>query len=337
MMRFTESEREVIKCVFFRADMSIREVAEETGLREHIARRILDNLTSKGVLFLNPLVNPFALGLREYLSYLSVTSGGTEGRQKLLSALVASAYTTFVGTIGGNGDICIMFATRDIGENADFFDVIVRATPGIVFDVTTVSCASVTIFPPKYLGGKSYGPRHQTYSASSDVHQIDDIDGRILDTLSTLMTTSLTHLAREVGIPTSTLSYRLDALKHKGILCGINYGMKPFNDGAFPCALHVHAGSMPREIRGLLADFCASHPAYTSLIEGVGSWTFDLAARIADPRSATILVEELKTKFAPYITKVSVIPINDHYKFAPGPVGLTVPKEQRIKLVWQRR
>ncbi len=53
--------------MYFSADVPLREVAQQTGLREHVVRRCLDKLLEKKIIKYRAFVNPYAAGLAEYM------------------------------------------------------------------------------------------------------------------------------------------------------------------------------------------------------------------------------------------------------------------------------
>lgn len=320
-MKLTADEREVISCMYFRADMPLREVAEETGLREHVVRRSLENLTSRGVIKLSPLVNPFALGLSEYLSLLKIAPGSLHQQERMVEELARLQDTTFVGTVGGEWQVSLMFATRGVREVPAFFARLNARIPGGMYEASTAACVSVSLFAPKHLGARQYSVSQQTYAAGGAVHDVDELDAKILRAFLTMTSTSLAALARGLGIPVSTLTYRLDSMRRRGILVGINYALPPFHDGLFPCAFLVSASAMPAEMRTSFFDYCARHQAYTYLIELVGPWSFDLGVRLSDPRQVNTLIADIQQRFAPYVSAVTYVPVHEHINVGAWRVG----------------
>ena len=308
--------------MYFRADMSAREVAQETGLRDHVVRHSLHKLSQGQVLSLRPFVNPFSVGLSEYVAFIGTQLMSADLREKLLAVLLASSSTTYVGAIGGDFHLAVMLLAKNLTDVTRFLDGLSLKVGGAPFTSAVASCVSVSIFAPKFLGVRTYGPGHITYGAIPEVAQVDVLDDQVLHTLGTLKTNSISHLARTLGMPNSSVVSRLASLKKRGILVGIGYTVPPFNDGLYACALQINVAGMPKNNREDFFDFCRTHPAISYLIETVGAWNFQVGARFEDPRYATFLVDEIQQKFAPYIPRVVLIPVHGTLKLCAYPLKL---------------
>ena len=319
-MKLTEDEREVLSCMYFRAEMPMREVAQQTGLREHVVRRCIDKLLDRKIIRHRIFVNPFAVGLSEYMVFIGTQMMSQVVRQRLLSCLLESSHTTYVGTIGGDFHLAVMLVARDLNEVTVFLDTLSAAAQGSAYVVSTASCTSVSFFVPKFLGAGNYGPSSVAYGLVKDVVTLDAIDNRILHALGTLTTGSLAGLARQLGLPSSTVTYRLESLKERGVVVGIGFALPPFKDGLYACALQVCAGSMPAEVRQKFRDYCSKHPAISYSIEALGGWNFQIGARLEDSRQATVLADDLQQRFAPYVSNVSLIPVHEALKVFPHPL-----------------
>ncbi len=328
-MKLSDDEREVLSCMCFRADMSLREVAQETGLREHVVRRCIDKLLERKVIKHRIFVNPFAVGLSEYMVFIGTQLMSQTVRQKLLARLLESSHTTYVGTIGGDYHLAVMLVARDLREVTLFLDSLSEISQGMSYVLSLAACTSVSLFAPKYLGAKVYAPASVSYGLVKDSVELDALDHRILHALGQLSSNSLAELARVLGVPSSTVTYRLQSLKERGVLVGIGYSVSPFNDGLYACAFQVCAASMPKAVRQKFLEYCSSHSAISYTIEAVGAWNFQVGARLADSRQATVLADDLQQRFAPHVSHVSVIPVHEALKLFPHPLMGEVDPEGR--------
>jgi DNA-binding Lrp family transcriptional regulator len=308
--------------MYFRADMSAREVAEETRLGERVVRHSIQKLIQREVLCLRPFVNPFSVGLSEYVAFIATQFMSADHRDKLLGALLSSARTTYVGAIGGDFHLAVMLVAKDLTDVTDFLDELSVKVGGTPFTSVVASCVAVSVFAPKFLGTETYGPGHMTYRRSENVTNIDSLDDQILHALAALKNNSISHLARTLGMPISSVTSRLASLKKRGILVGLGYTLPPFNDGLYACALQIYVAAMPKDVRHRFFDFCLSHPSISYLIETVGAWSFQVGARLSDPRYATFLVDEIQQKFAPYIPRIVHIPVHGNLKLCAYPLML---------------
>lgn len=319
-MKLTEDERLVVNSMYFSADVPLREVAQQTGLREHVVRRCLDKLLEKKIIKYRAFVNPYAAGLAEYMILIGTQLMQPSSRQLLLSTLLESSQTTYVGTVGGDYHLAVMIVASDISKVTEFVDSLSAGVKGAAFEIALASCVSVTLFRPKFLGVEREGAASISYGTSERVATLDTVDHKILHAIGSAPESSAAQISKTLGVPVSTVSYRTESLREKGVLLGRGLSLMPFNDGYFAFALQVSAGSMPREIRETFREFCSRHASISYLIEAVGAWNFQVGARLEDSRYVTVLADEIQRKFAPYVSRVTIIPIYESLKLSPHPL-----------------
>ena len=97
-------------------------------------------------------------------------------REKLLAVLLASSSTTYVGAIGGDFHLAVMLLAKNLTDVTRFLDGLSLKVGGAPFTSAVASCVSVSIFAPKFLGVRTYGPGHITYRAIPEVAQVDVLD-----------------------------------------------------------------------------------------------------------------------------------------------------------------
>ncbi len=324
-MKLSEQEKEVVSCMCFRADMPVRQVAEETGLRESVVRGCITRLLEKKAIILRPFINPFAVGLCEFQALISTHGMEPRVRKDLLQALVDSQHSTYVGSIGGDFHLAVMLVARNVDQLTSIFDSINERTGNAPYERDVCSCSSVSFYVPKYLQVNTYGSRSLTYGPVEQSWTIDELDQRILLALGALKSISVSELSRAVGAPATTINYRLSGLKEKGILLGVGYALPPLNDGLLPFALQVKAASVSRSLRSQIRDYCAAHPTTSYMIEGAGAWDFQIGIRLSDIRQSTTVAEDLRRTFSPHVTKVTTIPVYDTLKILPYPLMAVWP------------
>lgn len=304
----------------FSADMPLREVAQKTGLREHVARRCLEKLLDKKVIKYRTFVNPYAAGMYEYMILIGTQLMQPSARQQLLTTLLESSHTTYVGTVGGDYHLGVMIVARDLREVTTFVDSLSASVKGAAFDISIATCVSVTLFQPKFFGVEGTGAASMSYGTTEKVVTLDALDHKVLHALGSSPESSTAQVAKALGVPVSTVTYRTESLREKGVLMGRGFLVMPFNDGYFAFALQVCAGSMPKDMRDTFREFCSKHPSISYLIEAVGSWNFQIGARIEDSRSITVIADDIQRRFAPYVSRITVAPVYEVLKLSPHPL-----------------
>jgi DNA-binding Lrp family transcriptional regulator len=322
-VRLSEDERQLVTCMYFSADMPLREVAQKTGLREHKVRNCLRKLLEKKVIKYRTFVNPYSAGLCEYVIFIATPLMQPTARKRLLSELLSSPHTTYVGTVGGDFHLAVMLVARNIREITKFVDALSASVAGAAFETCIATCVSVTLFKPKFLRSGDSETTSISYATTETVVDLDSLDHKVLHTLGASPGISVTLIAKALGMPTSTIQYRMQSLQEKGVLIGFGLTLPPFNDGYFAFALQLSAGSMPPSVRTAFRDFCSKHPSISYVIEALGAWNFQVGARFEDSRTVTVLADELQRTFAPHVSRIRIMPVYDVLKLSPHPLMST--------------
>lgn len=320
MRRLSAREREILAATYFAADRSAREVADTIGAREHLVRHSLRSLKKDGLIKLRPYWNPFAIGYHEYVAWLSLHSANRSQRRALCTALVKSPRTTYVTDVEGHYQIFVMFLARSIEEVDVFFDGISAAAPRSPFTKTVGGVRRVTLFTPKRFLNGSVEADSLSYFPVKEAHAIDDVGRKILSAFAAAVNSSSAELARSVGLPVTTVDYRIRSMMEHGIVLAIGYTSISFDDGVIPYGLLIETASSSSAKREQLRNFCRKHPRVSAILHVVGPWEHQVEVEVHDGREIADIVQEFYDAFPSYTQTIRTIPIGMMHKMTPYPL-----------------
>jgi DNA-binding Lrp family transcriptional regulator len=305
-MQLSEKERKVLSSIELNADKSIDLIKKETGYREHTIRYTLHRLLSKGVIKPFTVINRTALGFVEYNIFFSTGSLSQKDRNDFLRALMKEDSVTFVAAMGADFPFGIGVVSKDPFEVRELLNKLSKTFHGMFFEKSVSTQFSVTIYPRGYLTGKQSKTAPFKIDKAKTI-EIDDLDDKILSAVAHIPFRSNRELAQKLGLPLSTLEFRLKRLKEKNVILGSLYAVDPSKIGMHIFKLIVYARGIDPELNLQLHKFCLSNPYCTLLFECFGSWDYEINVEVESPEIVVGIVQELYDTCGQRINTIKVL------------------------------
>ena len=318
-LRLDQRERDIISAAQLRRAAPVAKLRKLTGYRDHTIRYALQNCLESGVIRRGVFVNLFRLGFTQYEIFFSLSSEQKDSREKLLRALIDSEQVSWVGDLGGEYHYAINICVRDVREVADFMEDL-AARLGLIFVEKAVAARlSLSFFGNKYLSAKQNTRGTLAYATTRDRVSIDETDHQILAALIRLNCPSRRDVAREIGLPFSTVDFRIRRLEQSKVIEGYYYRLDPALLGVQSYLLLVSAKGFKAERRESFLRFCREHLHIVLLIEAIGSWDFEIVVDVEESRRIIQVVQEIHDAFGAYIHSVKILPSFDYPKVREYP------------------
>jgi DNA-binding Lrp family transcriptional regulator len=186
--------------------------------------------------------------------------------------------------------------------------------------------------PVKYLSSTKRRSLPLTRTEKGDVFDIDAADQGMLAAFSKDPRISLTRLASQLGVPHSTLRYRLENLERKELILGYPLAINGEALGRFPFRVLIVAKGIDAIFRKELFSFASSHPLCTNFVRCLGAWDFELNYDLESLAQGGEMVQELNDHFAPYIQATSTVTELGVWKFHEWPLRTEVTGAARSRV-----
>lgn len=322
MRQLTKIEREILALTFYSADKPVKEIAKELRCREHMVQRALRRMLSEGLIQVRQYCNPAALGYQEYAAWISLTTTGRANREKLRKALCDSPRTSFVTDVEGPYQLFCIYLARGSADGQAFFDDISKRAAGVTFTKTVCAILQETLFTPKRLSDKALGQSCFSYSMETPEVYLDTVDHQILAACMKTAHLSDTEIARKVGLPVSTVSYRIKNLYKANVLMTRGYTTQALDDGALLYGFMIQTAESSPELRTKFHTFCAHHPKVTAVLSTLGAWDYQVEIELTDARDIFEVVQEFYETFPRFIRSIQTVPEGTIHKLTPYPFEL---------------
>lgn len=307
-LKLSQQDKDILYCAQLSAGASVAALREATGCRDHRIRYCLQRALAAGLVHRRCFVNLHRLGLSQHQIYFSLSAGKRAARAKLLDALIASERVSWIGRLGGDFQYGVNVCATGIREVAEFLDDLAERFTALFLDKVVAERISFTYFGNKYLSRKKPLCTSLSYDTSVAPLAIDETDHRILRAAAGAQHRSTRELARVLGMPQTTVDYRLKRLEHNGVIVGYYYELQPELLGMQSFMLLVSVKAMTRPLREQFQAFAAAHPSVVILIHSFGSWDFELGVDVASASAASDLSEALHDAFGAALNWIKVLP-----------------------------
>lgn len=296
--------------------LTAAELAKQLGLRPHTVRRALDTLKEKQILKgIRPYVNPYLLGLNEYYLYFTVQDGRTSIREAFINALCKHEQVSYVGEVGGDYQFEVRLLTRDARGMANFMDEISDKFQSKV-TIASMCLTHEEEYSSTFLGESksSYDIPSLSFSASDRRVSIGELDHKILSLFAVEGIETAAKLARTLGVPTTTVSYRLSRMHSSGLIPGYYRLCDGRPLGLLPIVFLIAGGIYTKKQRVDFLNYCRVHKNICVTNMTTGPWQSRLLARVREYSDVMSIIRGLSETFPINAQSIRVLPQLNFYK-----------------------
>lgn len=308
-------QRKIVSLTQLRANASMEVLQELTGYPPHTIRRELVNLKKNRIIIKLPFIDIFKFGYLEAQLMFSVTTDRNQNDTRFLKYLSESWRVPWLATLGGEYQYGATICCSSHHDLVLFLDGLcdkldVRFHKRIISSITYFKYFRKRYLDPseplqdiEWLG---FDIRH---THQSDSLQADETDRLIVSELYRNSDRSHEAIANSVGLPRSTLEYRLRRLEDEKILLGFIYAVPPTAIGAATFKLLVSVQSLDADLEKGINEFCTEEVFITSLIRCMGSWDFECGIECFTPTDAFKVAQRLRSLLGSKLVDLQLIPV----------------------------
>jgi DNA-binding Lrp family transcriptional regulator len=322
----TQQEQLVLAAAQMNWQHDVPTLARLTGLKPHAVTYARKRIFEKRVARPFVMYNIHRIGLTDYCVFFNVQGNSKKIRDTVLRYAIESTQTTYVAELTGKYQYTVSIMAYSIFEVEAFFDGLAKRLDRPSLDLSFCIRAQWSVFPVKYLTTTKIKTAAITRTQAGNSIAIDHSDEQILAQLSRNPSQSLSSLSAQLGIPHSTLRYRLDTLERKGLILGYPLAINGAALGRHPFRVLIMARGIDATFRKALFAFAASHPLCTMFVRCLGAWDFELNYDLETLTQGGEMVQELYDSFAPYIQSTTTVTELGIWKFHEWPLRSEVTR-----------
>lgn len=276
-MRLSENERRFIVVSSLNADLSVKEISRKIGLREHVVRHIKESLLRRGIL--QPLykIDTYRLGYTDFRVFLSDVAEPTQVRLEFEKRAMNHERVYWMARMTGAYKYALTFLAKDPCEMIDFFAQVQPPAKGFFANRTIGIAGEWSVFSPNFLASDIKAREHITLSARNRLNeQLDETDERLLMAMAMAPASSISSLARILGMRTNTLQYRVEKLTTMNIIKGRIYLLNCERLGIQIFRVMIIERTLSPLQREQLRAYVCSHPNVSAFLVSTGGWDYEI-------------------------------------------------------------
>lgn len=275
-INLSEKERAFIVATALNAELPIREVAELLKVREHVVRRVKENLIHKGVIRPLYMIDIYRLGYIDFRAYLSGITEPSKSKLAFEKRVMRFPEVQWFARMNGAFQYAITFLARRASEMIRFAEAMQPQDTRFYSEKSITIAGDWTIFTPSYLLPGVRRTRAITMKADERVLDLDETDHRVLSALAQNPDHNAAHLARNMGISSSSLAYRLDKLRDIDVLKGQIYLIQCQLLGVLVYRVLIRERGLSTTDRERFKRYCSSHPNVVAFHNCTGGWDYEI-------------------------------------------------------------
>lgn len=315
-------EQRVLSAVQLDASMTVAHVARLLGSRHHRVRYALDELLDRGVIYPQFPVDLSALGLSTFDLFFTLGLQKDAQRSKILQWLIDHDRVSLLSELGGGFEYQASICAFRIAEVTDLLEELGHRFGEIFFQKALAVRHSYIGFGRKYFANKPLRGQIELGTTTQRT-ALDDLDHRILFTLSRRRLKSLAEHARLLGVSSSSFDLRIKELQRRRVLQKPIYAVTPHLYGYEQFRILVFAKGISRDFHQRFYDFARRHPHIVNLVRSAGSWDYELGIEVPSARHLPAIARDLQGAFASELNELRTLPVFSYLK------GCSYPLESR--------
>jgi DNA-binding Lrp family transcriptional regulator len=303
-LKLSVLERHILYLVLMDAKASVTEVARRLGCRDHHVRYALLKFRDSGVISRRMMIDVFRLGFSRHAYYVSLSSEGQKRREEIVEFLVRDPCTTVVLEVGGEYDLFVAIVARSSVALSQFGQSLSQKFGGLFSRKDVAVTVRHSVFGEKLLVDDEKLFMESFYEATAEHVEVDDLDDRLLSALSLSSTGASSSLARSLGVPVSTVDYRMKRLLNDGVICGDMHEIRGELIGLTNYLVLVGMKGVSKELEMRFHAFARRHPNIPHLSYEVGHWDFMMGVAVTNQSDLNNLVERIRVEFGESLATV---------------------------------
>ena len=319
MKELSHEEKLVMQSAVLQAETSVDKLAKHAGMHSSKFRRILERLHANKIFIgKRAFVNTFALGLQQYQIFLSLGSGSQKDLLEFPRFLCSFDGVMLVAELGGAFQyefrICLP-SSRAVTSLID----------KIVGTYRTARIQGIAILCEYEYSTARYIPERPTYVpalCSAPLERpvsIDKTDHQILSRIANTDYGSFHAVARAMGIPSATLTYRIRQLEEKGVIIGYCHICDVKPAGQLPVLVLVEACCFDDAASNKFFRFCREHPSIAYAYRAIGVWPASFLACAQSHEHVLTVIHDLRSFLAGSILSTHMLDQLKFHKYSAYP------------------
>ena len=317
----SDTERHILYLVLIDASASVAKIAATLGCKTHVVRAAYSKFRRSGLISRRVMIDIFQLGYSRHSMCVTLSPEKKHLRSEIAEFLAKDPHTSVVLEVGGDYDLFIAILVRSLEELSTFQSALLANFSSPIQHKDVAISLRCSIFSEKSLAPDQSLYSESTCKVTSHLVHVDTLDRRLLFAMSDPRFTSTAKLSRELDVPFSTIDYRIKKLQERRIIFADLHQLRGELLDLKQYLVLVSMKGFPQQLQHEFNFFAQEHPHISHYSHDVGNWDFMLGASLPSASNTQGLIENLQSRFGPYIANIQTLPVYKTHKMIDYPFG----------------
>ena len=290
-------------------------LAKKVGLSEQAIGYKLKRLEEEGIIKKYvTFVNTIALGYMHYKVLLRLRNANVKKEQEIIAVLARNENIRWIVSCSGRWDINFSILARDSEEFTDIYRDIEKK----IGDYISEKNVSILIRSPGLPRGyllEQPATGTRPYERQKAVIEIDEIDAKILKSLSQNSRKNIVDIAEEIKSTIDVVRYRLRKLEEGKVISGytIQIGFDKLGIARYSVFFSLH--KMSDEVEKKMFVFAQRHNTIVFVLTMIGTYDLSLECEVSSYHELESLIKSFREDFAGNISNFEIILNTKEFKY----------------------
>ncbi|MBN8551150.1 MAG: Lrp/AsnC family transcriptional regulator [Deltaproteobacteria bacterium] len=302
--KLSDNERTLLAAIAASEYISAEALAKLSGLRIHVVRYLLRIFNDEKLISRSIFVDYSRLGSTIFNMFFSVSA---QKRDAVLKFLANYPSVTWLTENGGERRYELSMAVQHFSELPKLTDLVHEKFGVTLKNKIWAAEVDFHFYGYKQLTKPGKLPPRYSISSAGTKLEVDELDHKILDRLRSAHFSSEKDIARNLGIPASSLSYRINRLQKGGVIRGQRWviAVEKLGYAEYQILLDLEAAS--KDFHQRFLSWSATHPSILACFRCFGGWEYKILLLAPSAEGAFQFQDDLSSKF-PEVAQSQLIP-----------------------------
>jgi Lrp/AsnC family transcriptional regulator, leucine-responsive regulatory protein len=290
------------------------QIAKKVGLSKPAVEYRLQRFEKNGVIFSYYTIIDFTkLGYSQYKIYFKFQNASPEDEQKIVKYWNGQKNIIWLAQVRGRWDLAVSVLARNNFEFGSILADFSGEFSRFILEKDVLLLEYSPYYSRKYMESSKY---HEfVYSAPEKLHELDDIDKKILKELSVNARINIVDLADELNLTRDIVNYRIKKMTESKVIsqyrCYLNLNKIGINH--YKIILRTKNFDSVHEKK--LKQYTDSHKKIVQMLKLIGSWDLEIELEMESEDELYQVLNDLRNRFSDIIRDYDILRITETYKF----------------------
>lgn len=200
---------------------SNKQIAKKVGLSEQVVGNRIKSLIDQGIIeYFYVKTNPSLLNYLHVKIYLRLHNITGQKQDELIQDLNKQNNILWLASLRGKYDLVTSVYLKNISEFTKIYEDLFGKYGNYILERNIIILEKASTYTKAHLV-LGYQPEEIVYTKGTNlIIKLDDVDKNLLIILNKDGRKSLIDIAKDLGVSHDTVKYRINNLKHKGVITG---------------------------------------------------------------------------------------------------------------------